>query len=127
MRFEVRGAKIVHLPQLHRFAGDRSRKVSPLSHFLTFVADLVCVQGGRVWVNPRRIHVSPSDADMLYAMTRTFYISVYGEEEGARICAQAWVRGHPREVPGIPPGHAMIESGTVYIEKKDVTKPALSH
>lgn len=119
-------ARLVILPPLAQFSGDKQNKVSPLEQFITYVADLIRVSGGRVWVDPTHIHMNPADAETLFSLLRKFMFETQGPY-GANKAVMDWSRLQPREVVGVPRGYAVVNDRCIYIRSDKMVTPALKH
>ena len=125
-RLGLMDMRIKKMPPIVIFTGDIENRVSPLEQYYTVAADLICVHGGRVFIDTNKIHVCPQDAEYLYTLLRRFMSTLEGEE-GAKKAAHIWSQLSPREVRDVPIGHAIIEIGCFYIKPDRIVSPLTVH
>lgn len=125
-RINTIGLRIEKLPAIDAFEGDEDRDLNPLEQFYTFAAQMYFVHGGMVFLDVKKVHVCPADAEKIYAQLRGYYYSI-GGPKGAHYAAQLWMQLAPREMIEVPPGYVFVEQGCLFIKPEGDVSPRVEH
>ena len=107
--------RVTNFPDESALYGNVLGNITPLDRFF-WCGGLGHYIDGRmnVAIDPKKVYVSPHDANVLYSIHRDFMVLIHGEI-GQEIAVEQWLRLGPAVIPKLPKGIVAMEDGYLSI------------
>lgn len=112
------GIEVRQIPSIDLMTGDIAGGVSPLQQFYIFVLNLACLHGGKIHIDPGKIHIGYEDGKALYSNLKVWLRETMEAVDNDSEAIRIWLKVGPALTQEVPSGCVLLEPGYLFIKSE---------